>query len=157
VPQDVFLFTGTVLDNVRLFDTEIPEERVTTALETIGALEFVESLDGGLHAQVEERGATFSQGERQLLAFARALVAEPDLLVLDEATANIDNESEAIIQRGLNRLLRGRTALVVAHRLATVRDADRILVVQGGRIVESGRHRDLMELDGLYARMARLA
>lgn len=157
VPQDVFLFTGTVLDNVRLFDESISESKVADALETIGALDFVQSLPGGLHAQVQERGATFSQGERQLLAFARALVTDPDLLVLDEATANIDNESEALIQKGLRRLLRGRTALVVAHRLSTVRDADRILVVQRGEIVESGKHGELMRANGLYARMAKLA
>ena len=157
VPQDVFLFTGSVLDNVRLFDDSIGEPQVTTALETIGALEFVEALDGGLQAPVAERGATLSLGERQLLAFARALVTEPDLLVLDEATANIDNHSEEMIQRGLRRLLRGRTALVVAHRLSTVRGADQILVLQRGRIVERGRHDELVKLGGLYARMASLA
>ena len=157
VPQDVFLFTGTVLDNLRLFDDSIPTDRVTAALATIGALDFVESLDGGLQAEVQERGATFSQGERQLLAFARALVMDPDLLVLDEATANIDNESEEVIHRGLRRLLEGRTAIIVAHRLATVRDADRILVVQDGQIAENGDHQGLMRRGGIYAKMARLA
>lgn len=157
VPQDVFLFTGSVLDNVRLFDESIPQAKVEEALDTIGALEFVESLDGGLQAEVAERGATMSLGERQLLAFARALVSDPDLLVLDEATANIDNHSEEQIQRGLRRLLRDRTALVVAHRLSTVRGAHQILVVQKGQIVERGTHAELVQAGGLYAGMASLA
>ncbi len=157
VPQDVFLFTGTVLDNLRLFDESIPEDRVRAALDTIGALDWVESLDGGLQAEVQERGAGFSQGERQLLAFARALAADPDLLVLDEATANIDNESEELIQSGLRRLLRDRTSLIVAHRLSTVRDAHQILVMQGGRIVERGTHGELLGQDGAYAAMVRHA
>ena len=157
VPQDVFLFTGTILDNVRLFDASIPEARVREALDTVGATSFVERLPGGIHAPVQERGATFSLGERQLLAFARALAADPDLLILDEATANIDNRSEDLIQRGLDRLLRGRTSLVVAHRLSTVRDADRIVVLRAGRIVEAGTHRELVARRGVYAGMVELA
>ncbi|MBX3462014.1 MAG: ABC transporter ATP-binding protein [Planctomycetes bacterium] len=153
VAQDLFLFTGTVLDNVRLFDPTIDEARVWTALETVGAADFVRRLPQGLRAPVEERGSTFSQGERQLLAFARALVTEPDVLVLDEATASIDSESEARLQQALRVALRGRTALVVAHRLSTVRDADRILVMEQGRIVESGSHTELVARRGAYARM----
>jgi ATP-binding cassette subfamily B protein len=155
VMQDVFLFSGTVLDNVRLFDPAIDRARVEAALAAVGASEFVNSLDQGLDAAVEERGMTFSQGERQLLSFARALAADPDVLVLDEATANIDTQSEARIQRGLAALLRGRTAIVVAHRLSTVRHADRILVVQHGRIVEAGRHDELMAQGGVYSAMVR--
>jgi len=153
VPQDVFLFTGTIRDNVRLFDEAIDDRRVQTALEATGAVELVARLPGGLDARVDERGATFSQGERQLLSFARALAFDPDVLVLDEATASIDSENEAKIQRALRVLLRGRTAIVVAHRLATVRHADRILVLKQGRIVESGRHGELMAHGGLYRRM----
>ncbi len=154
VPQDVFLFTGSVLDNVRLFDASIDEDRVARALAAVGA-DFVQRLPGGVHAPVEERGATFSQGERQLLSFARALAAEPDLLVLDEATANIDSESEERIQKALRTLLRGRSALVVAHRLSTVRDADAILVLEKGRVVEAGTHDALLRAQGAYARMVR--
>jgi ATP-binding cassette subfamily B multidrug efflux pump len=153
VAQDLFLFTGTVLDNVRLFDKSIDEARVWQALETVGAADFVRKLENGVRAQVEERGGTFSQGERQLLAFARALVADPDVLVLDEATASIDSASEERLQRALAVTMRGRTAIVVAHRLSTVRDADRILVLEHGRIVESGTHDELLGKRGAYAAM----
>lgn len=153
VAQDLFLFTGTVLDNVRLFDPAISEARVREALDTVGASAFVDRLPLGLRTEVQERGATFSQGERQLLAFARALVIDPDVLLLDEATASIDSESEARLQRALAVALRGRTALVVAHRLSTVRTADRILVLERGKVVESGTHDELVACNGAYARM----
>lgn len=157
VAQDLFLFTGSVLDNLRLFDHSIDEARVWRALETVGAADFVRALPDGLRSEVAERGATFSQGERQLLAFARALVTEPDLLVLDEATASIDSSSELRLQRALEVALRGRTALVVAHRLSTVRGADQILVLDGGRITERGSHEELVALGGSYAAMTRHA
>lgn len=157
VAQDLFLFHGSVLDNVRLFEPGIGEDRVWRALETVGAADFVRALPDGLRSQVAERGATFSQGQRQLLAFARALVVEPDVLVLDEATASIDSESEERLQRALAAALRGRTALVVAHRLSTVRGADQILVLDGGRVRERGTHDELMARGGLYAEMARHA
>jgi ATP-binding cassette, subfamily B, multidrug efflux pump len=157
VAQDLFLFTGTVLENIRLFDPKIAEARVWQALETVGAAEFVRALPDGLQAKVAERGATFSQGERQLLSFARALVVDPDVLVLDEATASIDSESEERLQRALKTALRDRTALVVAHRLSTVRDANQILVLDEGKISESGTHDELVRLGGHYASMTKLA
>jgi len=157
VAQDLYLFTGTVIDNVRLFDPKVSEERVWAALETVGAADFVRALPNGLQSPVAERGATFSQGQRQLLAFARALVVEPDVLVLDEATASIDSESEARLQHALKSALRGRTALVVAHRLSTVRNADQILVLDGGKITERGTHEELVRLGGHYAGMTRNA
>lgn len=153
VPQNVFLFTGSVLENVRLFDEWISERQVLDALATVGALEFVERLPDGIHSEVQERGATFSQGEKQLLSFARALAAAPDVLILDEATASIDSESEAKIQKALRLVLRDRTCLVVAHRLSTVRHAEQILVMEHGRIVEQGNHQQLVQLDGRYADM----
>ena len=157
VAQDLFLFTGTVIDNVRLFDPKVDEARVWQALETVGAADFVRALPDGLQSPVAERGATFSQGERQLLAFARALVVDPDVLVLDEATASIDSESEERLQRALTTALRGRTALVVAHRLSTVRNAHQILVLDGGKISERGTHDELVRLGGHYASMTRHA
>ncbi len=157
VAQDLFLFTGTVIDNVRLFNPAVSEARIWEALETVGAADFVRNLPEGLQSPVAERGSTFSQGERQLLAFARALVTDPDVLVLDEATASIDSESEARLHSALQTVLNGRTALVVAHRLSTVRDADQILVLQGGQISEQGSHSELMSLGGHYASMTRNA
>ena len=157
VAQDLFLFTGSVLDNVRLFDRSIDEAAVWSALETVGAAEFVRALPEGIRADVAERGNTFSQGERQLLAFARALVTQPDVLVLDEATANIDSHAEAKLQRALHLALRGRTALVVAHRLSTVREADLILVIERGRVTERGSHQQLLAEGGTYAKMVRQA
>ncbi len=155
VAQDLFLFTGSVLDNVRLFDRRIGEERAWHWLEVVGAADFVRGLPQGIHSPVEERGATFSQGERQLLSFARALCTEPDVLVLDEATASIDSATEARLQQALTVARRGRTALVVAHRLSTVRHADVILVLERGQVVEAGTHADLVARNGHYAAMLR--
>lgn len=156
VPQDVFLFPGTVASNVALGDAAPDRARVEAALRRIDALELFQGRPGGLDARVDERGENFSAGERQLLAFARAVYRDAEVLVLDEATANVDSATEARVQRALDRLLEGRTALVIAHRLSTVRAADRILCFQRGRLVEQGTHLELLRQGGLYARLHRL-
>jgi len=151
VPQDVVVFAGSLRENATL-GLEVPEERVRACLSAVGLDPLVERL-GGLDAPLEEGGRTLSAGERQLLSFARALVADPPLLVLDEATANVDSETELALQRALARLTSGRTSLVVAHRLSTIRHADRILVLSGGRILEQGNHETLLARGGEYARL----
>ena len=144
VQQDVFIFSGTVEENVRLRES-FPPERVRRAAEAVELTRFV-----SLKRPVGERGGTYSSGERQLMAFARALVFDPKILVLDEATAHVDQETEHVIQRSIKKLLEGRTAIVIAHRLATVRDADKIVVVQDGRVVEEGTHEELLARRGFY-------
>ncbi len=156
VLQDVFLFRGTVLDNIRLFDKSISRERVEAAMRTVHADGVIARLPQGLDAPVEERGANFSAGERQLLAFARALVHDPAILVLDEATSSIDTATEMLIQEALEAVRRGRTTIIVAHRLSTIKSADRILVMRRGRIEEQGTHAQLLRRDGLYRRLYEL-
>jgi ATP-binding cassette, subfamily B, multidrug efflux pump len=156
VPQDVFLFPGTVVDNVALGDTSPDRGRVEQALERVGALDLFSAREGGLDARVDERGSNFSAGERQLLAFARAIYRDAPILVLDEATASVDSVTEARLQRALERLLEGRTSLVIAHRLSTVRAADRIVVMRKGEVVEQGTHAELMAMRGVYARLYEL-
>lgn len=153
VLQDVFLFAGTVLENLRLGNPSIPRDRIEQATKTAGAWEFISRLDGGLDGQVAERGATFSTGQKQLVAFARALAAEPRVLVLDEATANIDSETEGLIQEALGRLMKGRTSVAVAHRLSTIRSADQILVMHAGEVAERGNHDELLAQKGRYWRL----
>jgi ATP-binding cassette subfamily B protein len=155
VLQDVFLFAGSVRENLALDDPALDDARLSAALAAVGAEGLVARL-GGLDAKLAERGAGLSAGEKQLLAFARTLAHDPRVLVLDEATANIDTESERAIQRALERLMDGRTTLVVAHRLSTIRKASRIFVVHKGEIRESGTHAELLAAGGLYARLHRL-
>jgi ATP-binding cassette subfamily B protein len=152
VPQDVVLFPGTIAENVAA-GAPPDRTRVTEVLERIGALDLLTSRPGGLDAPVGERGANFSAGERQLIAFARALYRDAAILILDEATASIDSDTESRIERALAELLKGRTALVIAHRLSTIRSADRILVLRQGRLVEEGSHETLMAKGGLYAKL----
>jgi len=150
VLQDVFLFEGTVLDNLRLGHPEIPDDVAIAAANRLGLDRIVARFARGYHEPVAERGKNFSSGERQLISFARALAVAPPVLVLDEATSNVDTETEELLQSALKELIRGRTALIIAHRLSTIRDCDRILVLAGGRLVEQGRHDQLLALGGRY-------
>ncbi len=156
VLQDVFLFAGDIAGNLRLGAPEVDDERLRWAAREAQALEFIERLPGGFAAPVAERGAGLSVGQKQLLAFARALAFDPPVLVLDEATASIDSETERRIQTALARLLSGRTSLVIAHRLSTIQRADRILVMHQGRLVEQGTHAELLALGGVYRRLHEL-
>ena len=153
VLQEPFLFSGTVRENMLFGKEEATDEAIWNALGIAGAVEFVQKLPQGLDTLLGERGAMLSMGQRQLLSFARAILADPRLLILDEATANIDTETEMQIQGALQELLKGRTAFVIAHRLSTIRQADRIVVVEDGQIVESGNHEELLAERGIYYRM----
>lgn len=154
--QDVFIFEGDVAYNIRLNDNDITDEQVKEAAEYVNASHFIEKLPQGYHEPVTERGATFSAGERQLLSFARTLAHNPSILVMDEATANIDTETEILIQEALEKLMDGRTTIMVAHRLSTIQHADCIMVMQKGRICERGTHRELLEQDGIYRKLYEL-
>ncbi len=156
VSQDVFLFSGSILENITLGDSAIPREKVIEAARLIGADGFIERLPRGYDQQVLERGVSLSVGQRQLISILRALVHEPEVLVLDEATAHVDTETEHLIQRALELLMRGRTSLVVAHRLSTIQHADRILVMHRGKIREQGTHQELLAQGGLYRKLYEL-
>jgi ATP-binding cassette subfamily B multidrug efflux pump len=153
VLQDPFLFYGSVEDNIRLHNTELTDEQVEEAARFVQAHTFIEKLEDGFNHKVVERGSTFSSGQRQLIAFARTIAANPKILVLDEATANIDTETEEAIQTALAKMRKGRTTIAIAHRLSTIQDADLILVLHQGEIVERGNHQELLTLEGLYHKM----
>jgi len=150
VLQDVFLFAGTVSENVTLKNSNITQDRMKEAAASIGALSFIESLEGGWQYEVMERGNTLSVGQRQLISFIRAMAADPKLLILDEATSSVDSETEELIQQATQQLMKGRTSIIIAHRLSTVRKVDTIMVLDKGRVVEQGNHDELMHLQGAY-------
>nr|WP_300003225.1 ABC transporter ATP-binding protein [Tissierella sp.] len=156
VLQDVFLFTGTIEDNIRLNDLDIDRKRVEEVSSFVNATHFIDRLPEGYDEPVMERGATLSSGERQLLSFARTLAYDPKILILDEATANIDTETETLIQDALEKLIKGRTSIAIAHRLSTIQHADNIIVLSKGEIKEMGSHQELLEKEGIYHSLYRL-
>jgi ATP-binding cassette subfamily B protein len=155
VPQEAFLFSGTVRENIAFGRPDADERQVREAAAAVGAEEFIAELPHGYDTEIGERGAQLSSGQRQLIAFARALIADPRILVLDEATSNVDLHTEGRIEAGLRRLLAGRTAIVIAHRLSTIRQAGRIVVLEHGRIVEQGTHDELVSAGGRYYKLYR--
>jgi ATP-binding cassette, subfamily B, multidrug efflux pump len=150
VLQDPFLFSGTVRDNIRFGRLDASDQEVETAAEAVGADRFIANLRNGFETPVEEGGMILSVGQRQLISFARALLADPRILILDEATSSVDTKTEIMIQIGLNSLLKDRTAFIIAHRLSTITNADMILVIDEGRIVEMGNHQQLLAQKGVY-------
>lgn len=156
VLQDVFLFSGSVLDNITLRNTDIPREKVIEAAKLIDMHDFITRLPGGYDFNVMERGATLSLGQRQLLSFIRALLFNPSILILDEATSSVDTESEMLIQHAIDTLIKGRTSIVIAHRLSTIRKANKIIVLDKGEIKEVGTHEELIEKQGFYFKLYQL-
>ena len=149
--QDSFIFAGTIMDNIRYGNRSATDEEVIRAAKTVCAHDFIMEMENGYETEVNERGSRLSAGQRQLISFARALLADPKILILDEATSSIDTETELLLQKGLNELLKGRTSFIIAHRLSTIKDADLILVMDNGRIIEQGTHEQLVAAGGYYA------
>jgi ATP-binding cassette subfamily B multidrug efflux pump len=156
VLQDVFLFSDTILNNITLGNTDVTEDMIWHAAELVGARRFIERLPGKLHYNVMERGATLSVGQRQLISFIRAMVYDPKILVLDEATSSVDSETEEMIQQAIGKMMRGRTAIVIAHRLSTIQKANKIIVLDHGEIKEEGRHDELLMKEGFYSQLHKM-
>jgi ATP-binding cassette subfamily B protein len=153
VLQDVFLFNGSILDNIRLYDKSLSDEKIIETSKLLGADYFIRQLPDGYHQMVQERGATLSVGQRQLISFIRAMVNNPSILILDEATSSVDNETEEVIQKAISKMMDGRTSIVIAHRLSTIRYANEIIVMEKGQIMERGSHQDLLDQNGLYKQL----
>jgi ATP-binding cassette, subfamily B, multidrug efflux pump len=153
VLQDVFLFNGSILDNIRLYDKSLSDEKIIETSKLLGADYFIQQLPDGYHQKVQERGATLSVGQRQLISFIRAMVNNPSILILDEATSSVDNETEEVIQKAISKMMNGRTSIVIAHRLSTIRYANEIIVMEKGQIMERGSHQDLLDQNGLYKQL----
>ncbi|NBP69853.1 MAG: ATP-binding cassette domain-containing protein, partial [Cytophagia bacterium] len=156
VLQDVFLFSDTIYKNISLGSEEVTEEMVWHAADLVGARKFIERLPGKLNYNVMERGSTLSVGQRQLISFIRAMVYDPRILVLDEATSSVDSETEEMIQQATDKMMKGRTAIVIAHRLSTIQNADKIVVLDKGEIKEVGKHDELIQRDGYYAQLHKM-
>ena len=148
--QDSFIFSGTIMDNIRYGRLDATDEEVMEAAKTVHADEFIREMEDGYYTQVNERGSRLSQGQRQLVAFARTLLSDPKILVLDEATSSIDAKTERLVQEGLNALLQGRTSFIIAHRLSTIKNCDRILYISNKGIAEMGTHQELLDRKGYY-------
>ena len=148
--QDTFLFSSTIMENIRYGRLDATDEEVINAAKAVNAHEFIMKLENGYDTEVNERGSRLSLGQRQLVSFARALLANPRILILDEATSNIDTQTEMLVQKGIEKLIKGRTSFVIAHRLSTIRDCDNILVISDGEIIESGTHDELLRNKGMY-------
>ena len=148
--QDIFVFSGTIMDNIRYGNRAATDDQVVAAAKTVCAHEFISQMENGYYTEVNERGSRLSAGQRQLISFARALLADPRILILDEATSSIDTETELLLQKGLNELLKGRTSFIIAHRLSTIKNADCIMYVDKGGILERGTHDELLARRGEY-------
>lgn len=153
VLQDVFLFSDTIFQNITLGNPDITKEQVLYAADLVGARRFIERLPGGLEYDVKERGGTLSVGQRQLISFVRAMVYDPEIIILDEATSSVDTETEELIQAAIEKMMHGRTSIIIAHRLSTIQKADKIIVLNKGRIVEHGTHDVLLKKEGFYSQL----